>query len=130
VVILKGSRVENLNAGVMLAIEGRMISRAASLLGVIRIVEPKTEVIELDGINLSAGLRLRKDCGRTLENVRRRQSLLRNDEGLSVETANEIANPIAVYIGLNVTNIPGKPKGRVRDLDGKQVKTRVRREGP
>ena len=55
-VIRESSRVEDLNAGIMFAIERRMIARAASLHGIIRIVKPKTEVIDLDGINLSAGL--------------------------------------------------------------------------
>jgi hypothetical protein len=55
-VIRESSRVKDLNAGIMFAIERRMIARAASLHGIIRIVKPKTEVIDLDGINLSAGL--------------------------------------------------------------------------
>jgi hypothetical protein len=63
-----------------------------------------------------------------MENVRRRQCSLRNDESFSVKAADEIADPVAVYIGLNVTNVPGKPEFCIRDLDGEEVKTRVRRE--
>ena len=49
------SRVEDLNAGSMVASERRHIARAASLYGIFRIIEPNTKVIDLHGVDLSAG---------------------------------------------------------------------------
>ena len=49
------SRVEDLNAGIMVASERRLIARAASLYGIVKIIEPNTKVIDLHGIDLGAG---------------------------------------------------------------------------
>jgi hypothetical protein len=69
-VIEESSRIDDLNAGIMFAIERRMSSRAASLRGVIRIVEPKAEMIELHRVDRDPICFLGEDCGRAMENVR------------------------------------------------------------
>ena len=45
-------RVEDLNAGIMYAVEWCRRSRAASVPGVRRRIEPKPKVINLNGVNL------------------------------------------------------------------------------
>ena len=71
-VIREFSRVEDLRPGIMFAIERRASESAASFHGVVRIVEPKTEVIDLHWVGLDAGRCFGDECGRIAENVRRR----------------------------------------------------------
>ena len=53
--IIEICRVEDLNAGIMVASERCLIARATSPYGIVVIVEPNTKVIDLHGVDFSAG---------------------------------------------------------------------------
>ena len=68
----EGCRVEDLDAGIMFAVERGRGSRTSCLCGVSRRIEPKPEVIHLHGISLHAGCCLWDDGGRVRKLIWRR----------------------------------------------------------
>lgn len=48
-----------------------------------------------------------------------------HNEGLNAETANEIGNTSAVFIGSEVALIPGQPEGSIGQLDYESIELRL-----
>src|SRR4029079_6472154 len=51
-----------------------------------------------------------------------------NDEGFNAEPANEVGNPLAVFVSREVALVPGQTKGSVRELYYERVKFGLRRQ--
>ena len=87
-------------------------------------------MIKLYGIGFHPCGRLWDDGGRAWEYVgrRRRWDARGNNEGLDIEPADEIAHAYALRIGVNVADIPGKPKRGIWNLNREQIKIGIRRQ--
>ena len=115
--------IQNLKAGVVLPIERRVVRRAARLPGVSRRVKPETEMVHLDRVEgrIQAGIRHHS----TGEHYWRRRRTLCERERLHVESTDKLLMAAAVFVGDDVTLIPGDPKRRFRNLKDKEIEVRV-----
>src|SRR5262249_376505 len=120
-------RVEDLDAGIMFAVERGVGIRTSCLCGIIRRIEPKPEVIHLHGIGLHASCCLWDDGGRRRKLIWPRRVAGGNNEILFTEAADKIADAGGGGISGNVAHIPRGSKRRVRNLNYEKVEVGVRR---
>lgn len=111
----KVTRAQRLNASVVVTIEGRRGRRASGRGSGVWRTEPKTDVEGMDrrGSRVYAGigkwtLVMHDRCGADSRS---------HDEGFNAESANEVGNPLAVFVRREVALVPGQTKGRVWELD-------------
>src|SRR5262252_6904590 len=93
-------RVEDLDAGVVVAGKRRCGTRTAGLHGIVRRIEPNPEVINLHGaIRDRARLGIGEDRGRGWEHIRRAHRAQGHDEGPDIEPPDNINDAGARVIG-------------------------------
>ena len=100
-VIGERGRVEDLDAGVVVAGKRRCGTRTACLHGIVRRIEPNPEVINLHGaIRDRARLGIGEDRGRGWENIRRGHSAKGNDECPDIEPPDNMGVSHLLHIAL------------------------------
>ena len=115
------ARVQYLDAGLMIAVEGRHIARTSRRYGIGCVAEPQPEMVHLhrrrDGIRqrVNAGMRLWGSTSRRSE-----------DEGLAAEYAKKLLTTTPAFIGVDIALVPGHRKRRRWDLEHEEGEARIR----
>src|SRR5215472_17035498 len=104
-----GLGIEHLNASVVLPVESSNGARTASILCVLRRVEPQAQMVSMDRFSCRTRRPIRIPIGRHIVKHYRRWHVtwrLRHDEGLNIEPADEPLMANAILVGLDITLVP------------------------
>ena len=104
-----GLGIEHLNASVVFPVESSNGGGTASIVCVLRRVEPQAQMVSMDRFSFRARRPIRKPIGRHIVKHYRRWHVtwgLRHNEGLDIEPSDEPAVADAVSVGLNITLVP------------------------
>jgi TolB-like protein len=118
-VVVEVRRVQDLNAGVVLAIERRHPAGAAVMLRVVGRVEPKAQMVGLYRRSRRVLCCIRE--WRIVEDERCLRDTGGNDECLDAEAPPKVLECIAIIVGFDVPLIPRQPKRCVGYLNHEEV---------
>src|SRR5262249_9411115 len=117
------SGVQHLDAGDVIAVEGRRAVSASCRGTIRRVTEPHTEMVGVD--RRGHGIRHRIDARVRL---RRRVDRLRDDKCLAAEDPHKLSTSTSVLVGVDITLIPGQAKGPRWDLQHEEREGCMRRQ--
>jgi hypothetical protein len=124
------SGIQDLDTGIMLAIERSHRAGTTQFDDVRRVVEPDADVIHLNRISDGILSGVWDSIGIAERIGRRRSDALGDHEGFNAEPADELGMAHTELIGLNVSLVPSHPKRLVGYLNHKDIEAGMRRQAP
>src|ERR1700756_1297696 len=111
--------IQDLNTGMVLAVERCDSGRAASFLRIVRRVEPQTQMIDLHRGRCWVCCRI------IVEHLWCRGGTRRDNECLDVKAPPETLLSNASGIGFNIALVPRQPEGCIGNLDHEKVEAGI-----
>jgi len=120
-IIREVRRIQDLNAGIVLAVERCHCVGAAVVRCVLRRVEPKPQMVGLHGVGFRIFRCIRERW--IIEDLRCRRDVGSNDKRLNAKPPPKVLDRVAISVRLHIPLIPGQPKRGLGNLDHKEVES-------